>query len=119
MKKNPLVGKVWRLESFSCSLEPYHHQLHRRLGNRRSTSSGHWLYVGGRGPGNYTKIQDAINDSSDGDTVFVFDDSAPYFESLIINKSITLLGENQNTTIIDGTGLTTEKMIDVKHQMLL
>jgi len=34
----------------------------------QSTSRGNWLYVGGSGPGNYTKIQDAINDSFDGDT---------------------------------------------------
>jgi parallel beta-helix repeat protein len=78
-----------------------------------STSKGTWLYVGGSGPGNYTRIQDAINDSHDNDTVFVFDDSSPYYESLIINTSITLLGENRNTTIIDGTDVTAEIMIEV------
>ena len=36
------------------------------------TFNGKTLYVGGSGEGNYTKIQDAINDSSDGDTVFVY-----------------------------------------------
>ena len=35
-------------------------------------SSGNILYVGGNGSGNYSKIQDAINDSVDGDTVFVY-----------------------------------------------
>jgi hypothetical protein len=29
------------------------------------------LYVGGNGQGNYTRIQDAINNASYGDTVFV------------------------------------------------
>jgi parallel beta-helix repeat protein len=62
---------------------------------------GKTLYVGGSGPGNYTKIQDAINDSSDGDTVFVFDDSSPYYEHLEINQSINLVGEDRTTTIID------------------
>ena len=38
-------------------------------------SSGNTLYVGGTGEGNYTKIQDAIDNASDGDTVYVFDDS--------------------------------------------
>jgi parallel beta-helix repeat protein len=76
------------------------------------TSRG-WLHVGGSGPGNYTKIQDAINDSHDGDTVFVYDDSSPYYESLIINTSITLIGENKNTTIIDGTLATSRKIIEV------
>lgn len=60
------------------------------------------LYVGGNGPNNYTKIQDAINASVNGDTVFVYDDSSPYYENIIIRKSITLLGEDRNTTIIDG-----------------
>lgn len=76
-------------------------------------SRGTWLYVGGSGPGNYTRIQDAINDSHDGDTVFVYDDSSPYYESLLINTSITLQGENTNTTIIDGTFTTSRRMIEV------
>jgi len=62
------------------------------------------LYVGGNGTGNYSKIQDAINDASDGDTVFVYDDSSPYYENVAVNKSITLIGENMNTTVIDGNG---------------
>ena len=43
------------------------------------------LYVGGDGPGNYTKIQDAIENATSGDTIFVYDDSTPYFETLMIN----------------------------------
>jgi len=66
------------------------------------SSRGNWLYVGGSGPGNYTWIQDAINASSDGDTVFVYDDSSPYFENLVINKSIVVLGEGRNSTVVDG-----------------
>lgn len=62
----------------------------------------HILYVGGDGPGNYSCIQDAINASSDGDTIFVFDDSAPYLENPLVNKSINLIGENNESTIIDG-----------------
>ena len=61
---------------------------------------GTTLYVGGSGPGNYTKIQDAINNATNGDTVFVYDDSAPYRETLLINASINLIGENMDTTII-------------------
>ncbi len=68
----------------------------------QSTSRGMWLYVGGSGPGNYTRIQDAINASSDGDTVFVYDDSSPYYEFVKVNKSISLMGENRDTTVIDG-----------------
>jgi len=65
-------------------------------------SFGNTLYVGGNGTGNYTKIQDAINDSSNGDTVYVYDDSSPYYESIHINKAINLKGEDKDTTIIDG-----------------
>ena len=61
------------------------------------------LYVGGSGPGNYTSVQDALDDAVDGDTVFVYDDSSIYYENnLIISKSIELIGENKDTTIIDG-----------------
>ena len=62
---------------------------------------GNTLYVGGSGPNNYTSIQDAIDDAVDGDTVFVYDDSSPYAEGLWIReKSINLIGEDKNTTII-------------------
>lgn len=60
------------------------------------------LFVGDSGPNNYTRIQDAIDNASAGDTVFVYDDSSPYYENIVINKSICLVGENRETTVIDG-----------------
>ncbi len=69
------------------------------------TVKGNTLYVGGSGSGNYTKIQEAIDNASDGDTVFVYDDSSPYYENVVVDKSINLIGENKNTTIIDGNGI--------------
>ena len=65
------------------------------------TSSGRWLYVGGSGLGNYTNIQDAIDTASAGDTVFVYDNSSPYYENIWINTSLHLIGENKQTTIVD------------------
>jgi parallel beta-helix repeat protein len=63
------------------------------------TSSGHWLYVGGNGPGNYTTILDAVDNASDGDTVFIY--RGMYNEIIVINKNqLTLIGEDKNTTII-------------------
>ena len=62
------------------------------------TINGNILYVGGTGPGNYTKIQDAIDNSTEGDTVFVF--SGTYYESILIWKSISLVGENKENTIL-------------------
>ena len=70
---------------------------------KSQSSRGTWLYVGGSGPGNYTRIQDAINNSTGGDTVYVYNDSSPYYEHVLVNKSINLIGEETNTTIIDGS----------------
>ena len=56
------------------------------------------LYVGGSGEGNYSTIQDAINDSVNGDTINVY--SGTYSEKICINKSINLEGENKEKTII-------------------
>jgi pectin methylesterase-like acyl-CoA thioesterase len=63
-------------------------------------SSGKWLYVGGSEPGNNTKIQDAIDNASNGDTVFVY--SGIYYENIDINKSIDVFGQDKETTIIEG-----------------
>lgn len=71
---------------------------------RRTNSpftGGSTLYVGGSGEGNYTRIQDAINNASDGDTVSVYDDSSPYYENVIVDKSINLIGEDKNTTFVN------------------
>ncbi len=64
--------------------------------------SGNILYVGGTGGGNYTSIQDAIDNASDGDTVFVYAYSSIYYENIFVYKSINLIGEDRNTTVIDG-----------------
>ena len=70
--------------------------------NPISTPIGNTLYVGGTEVGNYTKIQDAIDNASDGDTVFVFDDSSPYYENVVIDKALFLWGENKKSTKISG-----------------
>lgn len=45
-------------------------------------------------------IQGLIDNASDGDTIYI--PSGIYYENIIINKSISLVGEGKNTTIIDG-----------------
>ena len=64
------------------------------------TPLGNTLYVGGNGPNNYTSIQDGIDNASDGDTIFVY--SGTYYENVVVDKALTLLGEEKETTIIDG-----------------
>ena len=58
----------------------------------------------GSGPGNSTNsIQDAIDSfASPGDTVFVY--SGMYNENVVVNKTITLQGEDRDLTIINGSG---------------
>jgi len=65
--------------------------------------NGDTLYVGGSGPDNYSRIQDAINAANEGDTIFVYDDSSPYVENLYVDKRLNIVGENPATTIIDGS----------------
>jgi hypothetical protein len=48
-------------------------------------------------------IQKCLDSCSDGDTVYVA--NGTYKETLIINKSISLIGSSMDSTIIDGTGL--------------
>jgi nitrous oxidase accessory protein len=68
------------------------------------------LYVGGSGPGNYTTIQEAINNATNGDTVFVY--NGTYNENVDTKlKKITLLGEDRDTTII--AGQTTDAVVRI------
>jgi len=68
------------------------------LGNER----GSILYVGGSGGENYSTIQEAIDAAVNGDIVFVYDYSSPYQENIRINKQISVIGENRDTTNING-----------------
>lgn len=63
--------------------------------------NGNTLFVGGIGEGNYTTIQDAIDNTSDGDTIFVY--NGTYYENPVIGKSIDLIGENKENTIINSS----------------
>jgi len=45
-------------------------------------------------------IQNLIDNASEGDTIYI--PSGTYYENIVINKSINLVGENRETTIIDG-----------------
>lgn len=49
----------------------------------------------------YTSIQEAIDNATDGNTLYV--SQGFYSEHLSVNKSLALIGENKDTTVIDGT----------------
>jgi parallel beta-helix repeat protein len=50
---------------------------------------------------NYTSIQEGIVAANPGDTVFV--KNGTYYENVVVNKVLSLVGENNVTTMIDGS----------------
>lgn len=53
-------------------------------------------------PDDYPTIQAAINIASEGDTVFVR--NGTYLENIVVNKTLSIIGEETTTTIVDGSG---------------
>jgi len=53
-------------------------------------------------PTDFPTIQAAINNAASGDTIFVHE--GIYCETIVVNKSVSIIGENKNKTIIDGGG---------------
>ena len=80
----------------------------------KSNNGRNILYVGGSGPGNYTSIQDAIDNASNGDTVYVY--NGTYYENVVVDVlSINLTGEDRNDTIIDGGGSGDVIVMDIAY----
>jgi parallel beta-helix repeat protein len=50
-------------------------------------------------PDNFTSIQDAVNNATEGDTIFV--EARTYYEHVVVEKTLSLVGEN-TSTIVDG-----------------
>ena len=61
------------------------------------------IYVDDDGTADYVSIQDAINASEVGDRIFV--NSGTYFENIVINKSIDLIGSNDVKIIGNHSGI--------------
>jgi len=60
-----------------------------------------WI-VDDDGPADFHTIQEAINAAFPGDTIYVA--AGTYYERIKVNKTLTLIGEDPTTTIIDGSG---------------
>jgi len=52
-------------------------------------------------PDGYPTIQEAINRADERDVIFVR--NGVYYENVVVNKTVSLIGENSSSTIIDGT----------------
>jgi len=63
-----------------------------------------------RVPQDYRTIQEAINHATDGETIQI--STGTYSENVIVNKTVSLIGENRTSTIVDGGR--TETVIYVK-----
>jgi len=53
------------------------------------------------GPADFHTIQEAINAANPGDTLNVY--NGTYYENVRVNKTLSLIGQNRNTTIINGS----------------
>jgi len=53
-------------------------------------------------PDNYPTIQEAINNANEGDIIYVR--NGTYYENVIVNKTVSLIGDNKFDTTIDGGG---------------
>ena len=51
-------------------------------------------------PDDFPTIQEAINNSVEGDTIFVT--TGVYYEHVVVNRSVSIVGEDVDTTILDG-----------------
>ena len=60
-----------------------------------------WI-VDDDGPADFHTIQEAINAASPRDAIFVR--AGTYYENVIVNKTVAVVGESRYTTIIDGNG---------------
>jgi len=69
------------------------------------------IYVDDDGTADYTSIQAAINAAADGDTIFVY--AGEYRESLNIDKSLHILGEDKDSTIINKTA---SVLVTINHE---
>ena len=66
-----------------------------RLVITASNSTIHHVYLG-------ESIQEAINSAQSGDMIFVH--NGTYYENLVVDKMVSLIGENKAVTVIDGYG---------------
>jgi len=71
-----------------------------------------WI-VDDDGPADFHTIQEAINAANPGDTVFVR--TGTYYEHIVINETLSVIGENRDATVIDDGKVGTVVMLQANH----
>ncbi|MEM3696359.1 MAG: pectinesterase family protein [Candidatus Bathyarchaeia archaeon] len=92
MEKRVLILLIILCLMFASILKNYKISL-------RAAQTRTWI-VDDDGQADFKTIQEAINNASSGDTIFVR--NGTYYENVVINKSITLVGEHRDFTVING-----------------
>jgi parallel beta-helix repeat protein len=82
------------------------------IGETPSTES-RIIYVDDDGGANFTKIQNAIDNASDGDTVFV--NNGTYNEILMIKKSINLIGASRYNTVVEWQNISENRQKNIVY----
>jgi len=67
-------------------------------------------------PDDYPTIQQAINAASPGDAIFVR--AGAYYECVIVNKTVSIVGESKESTVIDGKNIWTPVNIQANNVVL-
>jgi len=67
-------------------------------------------------PDDYSTIQEAINAANSGDTIFVR--AGMYYEHVVVNKAVSLIGESREKTIIDGNGTGTILTVEASNLII-
>ena len=68
------------------------------------------------GPADFRSIQGAINAAQHGDSIYV--KIGVYHEHVIVNRSVTMIGENTSMTIVDGGGSGTVFLVTANNVTL-
>ena len=88
-----LVLSLWAFPCLSSDYDP------------ESLSSASFVVVGTGGErfeASFSSVQEAINQAENGSIIHV--PSGTYYEHLLVNKSVSLFGEEELKTVIDGSG---------------
>ena len=67
-------------------------------------------------PADFCTIQEAISNASPGDIVYVR--NGTYHENIVLDKTLMLIGESRNTTVIDGKGAGTVIFVNTNNTII-